>query len=150
MDIYTSLKQDHDRVKDLMTQVVACGDDESPRRLELFEQMKQELLLHSRTEEQVFYDRLKQSSSISDKVQHGYEEHREAEKLMEELSGDSLNGAAWMQKFRTLKKAVEHHVSEEENEIFPAAEKVLDDSQEEKMAQWMQSGKEELRGSMRI
>lgn len=126
MSVYDVLKQDHDEVKALMAQIEACGDEETPRRNQLFNEMKERLILHSKAEEKAFYLPLMAYQQTEEEVKHGKQEHEEAETLMKELTDSSLNGAAWQQKFRTLKEMVEHHIDEEENEIFPDAEAVID------------------------
>lgn len=150
MSIYAYLKQDHKKVKELMSEIVALGDADSPKRDELFNELKTSLILHSKAEEKAFYEPLRKFKETKEEVEHGKEEHQEVEQLLKELTDESLKGAAWLQKFRTLQKAVEHHIEEEETEIFTDAKKVVDAHKEEEMEATMKMLKEEERQSREI
>ena len=142
MSIYTYLKKDHDKIKDLMDKIKVLGPDESAERSDLFNQLKATIIIHSKAEEKAFYDPLKSHSKTEDEVEHGEEEHQEAEQLLSELTNSELTGAAWYQKFLSLKEALEHHIEEEENEIFFDAKKVLDGEQADFMETAMRNEKQ--------
>lgn len=112
----------------------------------MFNTLKQELILHAKTEEEAFYEPLKEFKATEEEVDHGEEEHQEIEALLEELSGNGLKGKAWQQKFSELQKSVEHHIQEEEGEIFADAKKVLDESTAQQMEIDMKSLKKEQKG----
>ncbi len=147
MSIYTYLKEDHQQVKQLMNDIVAQGAEDSTKRDELFNELKEKLILHSKAEEQAFYQPLKAHQQTEDDVEHGEEEHEEAEALLEKLTQDNLKGADWQQTFLKLKSAVEHHIEEEENEIFADAKKVIDDKTAEEMEARMKMLKQEERAN---
>lgn len=142
MSIYTYLEKDHEKIKDLMDKIKALGPDESAERSDLFNQLKLTIITHSKAEEKVFYDPLKNHSKTEDEVEHGEEEHQEAEQLLSELTSSDLIGAAWYQKFLSLKESLEHHIEEEENEIFFDAKKVLDGEQADFMETAMRTEKQ--------
>lgn len=150
MSIYEYLKHDHEEVKSLMNKIEAIGNEESEQRTELFNELKKKLILHAKSEEQAFYKPLRSFQETKDEVEHGKEEHEEAEDLLKELTDGSLKGAAWQQKFLSLKEAVEHHIEEEEGEIFDDARKVLDKHTEEEMETMMKKLKEEERKQREI
>lgn len=143
MSIYTYLKTDHNEVKELMNRIESLGAENSEERDTLFNEMKKKLIIHSKAEEKAFYQPLRKFQETKEEVEHGKEEHQEAEQLLKELTDGSLNGTAWQQKFKKLKEAVEHHIEEEENEIFEDAQKVVDESTAEQMEQDMKQLKEE-------
>jgi len=137
MDIYTYLKKDHDKVKKLMTQITEATTPED--RKELFDVMSAELLLHSSTEEQTFYRSLEDrgGKQLQEKAGHAEEEHDEIETLIQQLRKSSPEESSWLITFGTLKHAVEHHVEEEEGEIFEKARKILSENQSERLAEEM-------------
>lgn len=144
MSIYSYIEQDHEKAKDIMNQIVTLGDEETQKRTDLFNTLKEEIIIHSKSEEEAFYKPLRQFNKTQDEVAHGKEEHEEAEGLLKELTDSSLTGAAWMQKFKKLKEALEHHMKEEENEIFDDAKKVLNPETESKMEEDMKAAKAKL------
>lgn len=137
MDIYTYLKKDHDKVNDLMKKITEAPTPED--RKELFDMMSADLLLHASTEEQTFYRSLEErgGKQLQDKAEHAEEEHDEIEALIHQLRKSSPEESSWLISFGALKHAVEHHVEEEEGEIFDKARKILSDSQAEKLAEEM-------------
>ncbi len=145
MSIYSCLRKDHDEMRDLMKRIEALGPQETDARDNLFNILKEKVIVHSKAEEKAFYNPLKRFKDMKEEIEHGKEEHEEAEELLEELTDTSLGGTAWMQKFRSLKDALEHHMEEEENEIFSDAEEVLDAEREERMEREMIERKDKER-----
>ena len=137
MSIYTLIKKEHDEMRDLLARIEALGPHENDARDNLFNLLKEKVILHSKAEEKAFYNPLKRFNDLKDEIEHGKEEHEEAEELLKELTDTSLGGTAWMQKFRSLKASLEHHMAEEEREIFPDAKEVLTKEREERMEQEM-------------
>lgn len=151
MSIYSYLKEDHEEIKSIMNDIADLGDEGSEERLSLFNHLKEKLILHSKAEEEAFYKPLKEcGGEIEEEVEHGKEEHEEAESLLQELTDSSLSGAAWMQKFKKLKEAVEHHIQEEESDVFSDAQKVLSSQQAEAMEDEMRHEKQEVRKDKKI
>ncbi|WP_020400347.1 hemerythrin domain-containing protein [Kordiimonas gwangyangensis] len=137
MSIYTKIKEDHDEMRDLLQRIEALGPHENDARDNLFNMLKEKVIVHSVAEEKAFYNPLKRFKDMKEEIEHGKEEHEEAEELLEELTDTSLGGTAWMQKFRSLKDSLEHHMREEEREIFPDAKEVLTQDRAETMEQEM-------------
>ena len=75
-------------------------------------------------------------------VPEALEEHQEVDDLLAEMTALSPGNDEFMDKFTELRDAVEHHVEEEENEMFPKAEKVLGESRLQEMGRQMQQMKE--------
>ena len=76
-------------------------------------------------EEQVLYPALKPHAEAHDIVLESYEEHHVADMQIKELHDMATDDEKWGAKFKVLKESVEHHISEEENKMFPAARGVL-------------------------
>lgn len=137
MSIYSFLKDDHQKIKDLMNSIESIGPEEQELKEQKFNDLKRLLISHSKAEERIFYRPLEKFKETKDEVEHGKEEHQEAEMLLDELTDEELKGSAWQQKFIKLKEAVEHHIKEEEEEVFNDAHKVLDGQTEEVMEEKM-------------
>ncbi len=134
MQIYEALKKDHDTLKPLLAQLVNAGGESAEVRSQLIDQIRDELVPHSRAEEAVFYNSLRQIDEVSDLAWHGYTEHAEAEAMLRTLQVMDKVNADWTAIATKLKEALEHHIAEEEGKIFNAAKQVLADEEAEMMA----------------
>ncbi|WP_176256734.1 hemerythrin domain-containing protein [Derxia lacustris] len=144
MDIRDCLKQDHDEVKNLMTQI--CATDDASDAKKLFRQVKDMLTAHERSEEKVVYTALKKLTD-EDEKELGFEgevEHALADSLVEQLGHGSASTAPWKARAKVLKELLEHHIEEEESDIFDCLEQEFDDAQREKMGAAFVKGKEAL------
>jgi hypothetical protein len=118
MDALTLLKEDHDRIKKML----ADGDKTTERgektRQELFEKLKETLVAHESMEEQVLYPALKAHPKAKDLTLEAYEEHHVVDEIMEELEQTPVTDDTWGAKFTVAKENLEHHIEEEEGEMF--------------------------------
>lgn len=127
MDAFELLKTDHAKVSSIFKQIEATTD--TPTRKQLFTQVKQELDVHTHIEETILYPVLKQAAETREITEEAYEEHQEAKDLLAELSATPVDSEEWGDLIVELKEAIEHHVEEEENEMFPKARTVLSEQQ---------------------
>jgi hemerythrin-like domain-containing protein len=144
-DAIAMLKADHQRVKDLFAQYEAADDRETKRTLA--EQAFVELETHTQLEENVFYPAVNEETDEGPAlVQESLSEHETVKTLIQELRSMAHDTDEFDAKFQELIHNVEHHVEEEESEMFPLAEQELledlDDLREE-----MQELKADLQGS---
>jgi hemerythrin superfamily protein len=144
MIIYDELKNDHDAVKQMMTRIEELSSRASASKVKLFEEMKTALTAHVRAEEKVFYDAIKREKSAHDATLEGYEEHHVADLLMREISRLAPNDEKWKAKFAVLKENVEHHLEEEEGEIWDKAREILDETKEQELGKAFVAEKEKL------
>jgi hemerythrin superfamily protein len=126
-DIFELLQKDHREVQSMMGKIA----DGNGRRRELFAKFKTELIAHSKCEEREFYAALEGREEISEKIEHSYEEHAEVEEGLQELSEMADDNEEWSDKFSELRQDLEHHIKEEESELFPKARKLLGEEAEE-------------------
>jgi hemerythrin superfamily protein len=145
MDIFNQIKQDHEKTRQLATQIEALSDEQSEERERLFSKFREELLLHAHSEEKAFYKPLEKFDETSEEIEHAYEEHEEAENLLEQIAATDAGSPEWITLFRKLRQSLEHHMQEEENEMFRRAQKVVDDNDAEAMSEKMEEFKEEER-----
>ena len=140
MDIYSYLKKDHKKVNSLFKQIINTKNTRS--RKKLFQVVKQELLLHAKAEQATFYKALENNDKSSEKVEHAIDEHSEIKKLLNKIDKIQINKDQWLVDFGVLKYQVEHHVKEEEGELFDKAKKILDSEQANELVQKIEEYKQ--------
>jgi hemerythrin superfamily protein len=128
MDALTLLKRDHDLVKDLMGKIEKEEKD-GDARTSMFEQLVDELGIHERIEEELFYPALKRHKDAREDVLEGFEEHHLVDEIIEGIDDVEPGDERWPAKFKVLKENVEHHIEDEETTLFPKAEKLLGDEE---------------------
>jgi hemerythrin superfamily protein len=143
MDLWQFISNDHENVAELMRRTLDTGADDASSRDKLFQQVRQALELHARTEEEVFYPVLRQYDATSDMVDDAIEEHQEIKDLLEALSSGDKNGEAWTDQFKDLQELVEDHVAEEEEEIFPAAQEAFEPAEAQSLLRRMEQIKQQ-------
>ena len=147
MDAFSLLKADHRKVAELFDQLESAGGN---RKLSVFEQIKKELELHTHIEEAVFYPALEEPKETHDLTLEAYEEHDVVKKLLNELSKAKSVTDEWEAQAKVLRENVEHHVEEEEGELFKKAAKALGAQEIETLGEEMEAEKtRKQRGSTR-
>ena len=126
MDAISLLKADHDKVKKLLSDLESTTERGVKTREELFATIKGELTIHEVVEEEIFYPALKRHPKAKDIVLEGYEEHHVVDLLMGELEDLDVSDPSWGAKAMVMKENVEHHIDEEEGEMFSKARQVFD------------------------
>lgn len=124
-DAVQLLERDHRRLEALLEQ----GEDTTERaittRNALLDTITAELAAHELMEEKVLYPALKAHAETRDIVLEGYQEHHVADVIVKELHALEPSDERWGAKFKVLKESIEHHIEEEEGEMFPTARSVL-------------------------
>jgi hemerythrin superfamily protein len=119
MDVIALLVADHNRVRGLIARYKEA--DGTPDKSQLAARIMEELQIHMAAEEKVFYQSVKdRSEEIGEDVDEGYEEHHVAKMLIGELRSIASGSDTWLAKMTVLIESVEHHVDEEEEELFPS------------------------------
>jgi hemerythrin-like domain-containing protein len=126
MDAIQLLKADHDKVKKLLTELESTTERAIKTRTELFETIRTELTVHEVIEEEIFYPALKEHPKAKDIVLEGYEEHHVVDTLMGELEALPVDDETWGAKAKVMQENIEHHIEEEEGEMFAKARQVFD------------------------
>ncbi len=139
MDAFNLLKADHRKVEELFSQLESASGQ---AKMRVFEQIKTELELHTHIEEKIFYPALEKPKQTHDLTLEAYEEHDVVKKLLRELSRAKTPNEEWEAKAKVLQENVEHHVEEEENELFEKAEAALSEEQIEALGEQMEAEKE--------
>jgi hemerythrin-like domain-containing protein len=141
MNAIELLIRDHEEAASMMDQLETADKGDRSAR-DTFLQLKNALTLHTQVEEQVFYSALKNHEETSDMIPESLEEHREVDEILAEMSRLNPGNDDFMDKLTELRDSVEHHVEEEQNEMFPKAERILGESRLQEMGRQMQQMKQ--------
>jgi iron-sulfur cluster repair protein YtfE (RIC family) len=144
MEAFELLKADHRKVADLFQQLESAS---GKAKLDVFNQIRTELELHTQLEEKIFYPALEKPEETHDLTLEAYEEHDVVKKLLRELSRARTPNEEWEAKAKVLQENVEHHVEEEENELFPKAEEALGEEELQTLGERMAAEKMRSQGS---
>jgi hemerythrin-like domain-containing protein len=109
--------------------------------------LKSELDRHAEIEETIFYPVLEKAEESRDITLEAYEEHRLVKQLLSELEAAPKDDEQWTAKFTVLKENIEHHVEEEEGELFKKARKVLNEQEIEALGTRMEKAKGEQKAA---
>lgn len=147
MDAIALLKQDHVLVKELLSSLAETTTRAVKKRGELLQQIAVNLKAHTTIEEEIFYPAFKSAGQKDEAKMYfeALEEHRAAEDLVlpdllnTDPSTDQFSGRA-----KVLKELIEHHIEEEESEMFKDAKKLLSKGQLTELGQTMAARKEAL------
>lgn len=139
--IFELLKQDHDDARTILLDALAAAESSGARDLVL--ELATMLQAHSRAEETVFYAGLKSTSEEGkDDANEGTVEHHVVDMMLAEIK-NTIGRDKDMDRARlqVLMELLEHHIDEEENEMFELARDQLDDQTLSTMAERFQSEK---------
>jgi iron-sulfur cluster repair protein YtfE (RIC family) len=126
MNAIDLLKEDHDRVDRLFQKVQATQEGE---HMDLFEQIYQELEVHTHIEETIFYPQIKEGGDeeLQKLTAEAVEEHRQAKMFLRELNAMKNEGERFEAKLKVLMEDIKHHVQEEEGQMFPMVREQFDE-----------------------
>ena len=148
MDIYGVLKKDHEEVKQLLEKLSDTTENAVKTRSKGLDKLRLELTAHSRAEEEVFYAALRDHDETRSNVLEGEQEHHMVDILLEELSKLDVSKEQWTAKLTVLKEQIEHHVEEEEGDVFKKAKKILSSEQAKTLAEEFKQHKKQHAGDL--
>ena len=144
VNAFELLKQDHKTVAGLLEQLSDTTERALKTRDELFTRLNAELDLHARIEEQILYPALKDVEETREIANEAVEEHRIVKRLLKELDIAQKGTEKWTAKLTVLKESVQHHVEEEEGEMFKRARKALSNEQIDELGNRLAEAKKTL------
>ena len=148
MNAISLLLEDHAKMRKLLDELESTTERGLKIRAELFSTIKGELTIHEIIEEEIFYPELKAHPKAKDIVLEGYQEHHVVDLVMKELEEVPVDHESWGAKAKVMKENVEHHMEEEEGEMFKQARSVFDRDELEDLGNRMEArrrtAKEEL------
>lgn len=121
------LKEDHQKIRDLFTDLGHANDE---RRARLLHDIEQELVMHAAVEEEIFYPEFKEVVGDNERYYEAKEQHHVVKLLLRELADMSPTTDECKAKSKVLQKIVEHHIEEEEEQMLSRAEKMMKDLEE--------------------
>ncbi|HLL75516.1 MAG TPA: hemerythrin domain-containing protein [Pyrinomonadaceae bacterium] len=147
MDAFELMMNDHQKVSEIFDRIES--GDASLRR-EMFPRLKQEMDVHAHVEETIFYPALKEHAETRDLATHAYSEHNEVKQMLDELQAglDGADDGAWGTKLKKLRQSVEHHVQEEEGNMFTRARAALGEEQLAQLGRRMTEAKQQQQAVM--
>ncbi len=139
MNAVEMLVDDHNQLKKLFGKVRETESEKEKRNL--FEQIKTVLDAHTHIEEEVFYPAVREKEEIEDIVMEGIQEHHQADLFIREIENLAGGSDVFVPKLQVLMEGVEHHIDEEEKEMFPKVRDQFSGSELDEMASRMQKAK---------
>jgi hemerythrin-like domain-containing protein len=147
MNAISLLEEDHRKMKKLLSELESTTERGVKTREELFATVKDELTVHETIEEEIFYPALKEHPKTKEIALEAYEEHHVVDMVMAEIEGVPYDDERWGAKFKVMKENIEHHIEEEENEMFKQARRVFDDAELEALGERMEARKAQLKAA---
>jgi hemerythrin-like domain-containing protein len=116
----TLLKKDHDAAKKLMEELAETTERAMKTRERVWTKLLKDLTIHENIEEEIFYPALKAKDvkELNAIVLEALEEHHLVDDIVEQLEDTPFDDEHWTAKFKVTKENVEHHIEEEEGEMF--------------------------------
>lgn len=145
MNAIEMLIEDHRTVQKLFKAFEKTEESDAESRIEIVESACAELKLHALLEEEIFYPavRSKMGEQGEDLLNEAAVEHEVADSLIEKLAETDPSEPQYAAYFTVLCEYVEHHLKEEEKELFPKVKKLKDLDLEE-LAGEMRARRDEL------
>lgn len=143
MNAIELLKADHDVVESLFKEVEAT--ENKTKHKQLFKKIKDELDAHAHVEEKIFYPRIKKLEELKDVTLEGIEEHHQAKMFLREIPKLPGQSERFDPKLMVLMEDIRHHVKEEEGEMFPKVQSLIDAEELEELGMAMDAEKKKFK-----
>lgn len=145
MNAVDILTKDHREVDELIATLEQAGESNgsATNYRETFQQMVAALSVHMQAEEKIFYPAMRQFQEEEDMVVEAYDEHNEVKSLLLQMNELEPSSPEFQENLKQVKAGIEHHVAEEEGEMFPDAKEKLGDSRLQEIGQQIMTLKSE-------
>ncbi len=128
-DILAILKKDHQALKDLFARLEKTTEKGAATRTKLIDRIAREIKAHSTAEEETFYKQFRAATESEDNEEMYYEAHEEhhvVDLVLPEVLASDPSTPVFAAKAKVLKELVEHHMKEEEKEMFKQARQLFE------------------------
>jgi len=125
---------DHRNVEKIFKKLLNTSEDDEDERAELFSEVDTLLSAHAKAEEKLFYPKTEANSKTRDLTLEAHEEHELVKLLLGQLRDMDPSEEVWGAKLTVLCELVKHHVKEEEEELFPKAQKIISKKESKELA----------------
>lgn len=122
MDAIDFLKKQHDQIDSLFSDLEEAGNEEE--MTSLFAELADNFMIHSHLEEEIFYPTVFEDKT-EEELREAVEEHLLAKRIIADMLEMSPSDEQWEAKCSVLKEVIEHHVEEEEDELFPLVRRLF-------------------------
>jgi hemerythrin-like domain-containing protein len=137
------LEQQHREVEELFEELEGAGENAKKTKERLCRELADALAVHAEIEEKLFYPESKQENT-EEILRESVEEHLSMKRLLTDIVEGEVEDDQFDARIEVLKEQVEHHVEEEEKELFPKVRKVLSREELEDLGTRMEAMAEEL------
>ena len=151
MNAIDLLQADHERVKGILTQLSETTERGIKKRTELLAKLEMEITIHTRLEEEVLYPAYKKAGGKEQDVMYyeAKEEHRTVDSLvLPDLKVTDPSSVEFAGRVKVVKELLEHHIEEEETEMFPQAKKLLGKAKLDELGAQMEAMKASYKKDM--
>lgn len=151
MNAIDILKTDHEKVKGILSQLSESTDRALKKRVELLDKLELEITIHTQLEEQILYPAFKEAGGKEQDEMYyeAKEEHRTVDSLvLPDLKSTDPSSPEFAGRVKVVKELLEHHIEEEETEMFPQAKKLLGNAKLEELGKEMEVMKASLKKSL--
>ena len=146
----TILKKDHRVVSGLLATLEMTPKINGMVRRTLFNQIRQNLMIHAQVEEEIFYPAMRNLmyGGEDSKVDEAYREHQTVKDLLNQMANMDKISDEFDGKLAELKKNIQHHVQQEEGDMFPLVTYRMSSERLEEIGQKMHERKIDLKTQM--
>ncbi|MEO8424310.1 MAG: hemerythrin domain-containing protein [Actinomycetota bacterium] len=144
MDALQLLKDDHKKVKKMLEDLDGTTERAEKTRTEIFARLKHDLTIHETIEEEILYPALKEFAKTRDITLEAFEEHHVVDEIVAELEDTPVTDETWGAKLTVMKENLEHHIEEEEDEMFKQARQVMERADLDELGERMAARQKEL------
>ncbi|KMN09454.1 MULTISPECIES: hemerythrin domain-containing protein [Pseudomonas] len=151
MNAIDLLKADHEKVKSILSQLSESTDRAVKKRTELLEKLELEVSIHTQLEEEILYPAYKAAGGKAEAEMYyeAKEEHRTVDSLvLPDLKGTDPTSPEFAGRVKVIKELLEHHIEEEETDMFPHAKKILGKAKLDELGDQMLTLKASLKKSL--
>lgn len=148
-DIFGRLVEDHDRHRALLAMIGETSGKSTDRK-KLFKELTLELKSHAAAEEQALWSSVMRNPDTTEDARHAVAEHKEIDEMLADLAARDMASPGWLRRFSALREEYLHHIAEEEQEQFVAAEKKLSATDLRYMKQVFNRRKKEEKATTKI
>jgi hemerythrin superfamily protein len=150
MRVTNILKKDHRVVSGMIMTLQLTPRINGTVRKTLFDQIRNIVMVHAQAEEEILYPAMRNFMFMGgeSKVDEAYREHQQVKDLLNDLATMDPNSDAFDAKFADFKSKIDHHVKEEEGEMFPTIQQRMSTEAQEELGQRVHDRKMDLKGRM--
>lgn len=145
MNIFDIIVHDHENVKNIIQKLLTSTTRAGKTREQQFNKLRDELSQHMFAEEQLFYPFLMDHADDREPVHEALEEHRSARIVLSDVEATPVDDESWHPKVKVLHEQIDHHIQEEESDIFELAHEFVDEGMAQELGQKFQALKKEAR-----